>query len=98
MADRELGAQGGRQPRRGDRFTHDRWLSQEWTPCPGQTWAADAPHAECVVTAVRAGVVYYASTESGADNRGSAKLDLNVFVSRFGSQLPHPEGSKHKTE
>lgn len=44
--------------RPGVRFLHARTLDPEWTPGPGQRYA-DAPPAECRVTAIRQGRVYY---------------------------------------
>jgi hypothetical protein len=63
--------------KRGQRFTHPHRLDIDWRPnVAGGEKYADAPHAECVVTRVACGQVYY----SDADGRGRFTSPLATLL------------------
>jgi hypothetical protein len=63
--------------KRGQRFAHPYRLDTGWRPnvAAGEKYA-DAPHAECVVTRVARGQVYY----SDADGRGRFTSPLTALL------------------
>lgn len=78
------------RPRKGDRFTHEKFIQPGWKPSRTQTWK-DAPKAEMEVTSVRTGTVYYGYVESAkATGRGAFQMDQATFLNRYGDSLkPH---------
>ena len=79
----------------GARFVHARLLDPDWRPGPGERYA-DAPHAVCRVTAVRAGRVYYAI---GDGRRAHAYFPLADAGSHVAEILPgtdtRPDGEEN---
>jgi len=63
--------------KRGQRFTHPHRLDVDWRPnaAAGEKYT-DAPHAECIVTRLARGQVYY----SDADGLGRFTSPLSVLL------------------
>jgi hypothetical protein len=75
------------RPKRGDRFTHDRFLAPGWQPDRHQVWS-DAPKAEMVVTDVRGGHVHFTYVKAHREwSRTSFEMPQAVFLDRFGDAL-----------
>lgn len=78
---------GMSRPRKGDRFTHDRFIEPGWKPSRTQTWS-DAPKAQMQVTDVANGVVHYGYVVSAkADTRQSMSMDQAAFLAAYGDRL-----------
>jgi hypothetical protein len=65
---------------KGDTFTHKTKIHPDYRPAPGQTWRG-GPKAECVVTAVRNGAVYYAYA---GETRGMAYMTIERYEAQYG--------------
>lgn len=75
-------------PKKGEVFTHTRFLDLNWKPQPGQKWSTDAPYAQCVVSSVRRGRVYYRYVGDAPDS-GTFNDDLTTFLRTYPADARH---------
>lgn len=75
------------RPKRGDQFTHDRFLQPGWKPGRSQTWK-DAPKARMVVTDVHHGTVHYTYRDvHKASGQRTFSMAQAAFLALYGDAL-----------